>query len=131
MHKFLSGLIFAGALAFPCSAMCAFVGPDDAVNAGGFSGPYSNAQADTVAKAKELADDAPVVLTGNIVSQVAGKKNSFIFRDQTGDIRVKIGKKVFAGQNVTPHDRVQISGRVDKDWGEDMKIKVKQLKIVR
>ncbi len=87
--------------------------------------------ADTVAKAVTLGDDSPVVLTGNIVSQVAGSKDKFTFKDSTGEVRVEIDRKVFAGRTVTPKDTVRIMGKVDKDFGKDVKIDAKALEILK
>lgn len=94
---------------------------------GGFSGPVSGSMADTVAAAKQLADDARVVLTGNIVSQLAGSKDEYIFKDATGEIQVEISPRVFRGLNITPDDKVRISGKIDKDMGKDIEIEVKVL----
>ena len=129
--KYLRTLAILAALAAPVAfALPAQAGPMDKA-AGGFSGPVSGAMADTVAKALTLGDDAPVVLTGNIVSQVAGKKDKFIFKDATGEVRMEIDRKVFAGQSVTPQDTVRIIGKVDKDLGKDVKIEAKSLEIVK
>ncbi|WP_165078974.1 MULTISPECIES: NirD/YgiW/YdeI family stress tolerance protein [unclassified Desulfovibrio] len=129
--KYLRTLAILAALAAPL----AFALPAQSATmdkaAGGFSGPVSGAQADTVAKALTLGDDAPVVLTGNIVSQVAGKKDKFIFKDATGEVRMEIDRKVFAGQSVTPENTVRIVGKVDKDLGKDVKIEAKSLEIVK
>ena len=123
--KYLRTVALLAALAAPV----AFAAP--ALAAGVFSGPVSGVQADTVAKALTLGDDAPVVLTGKIVSQVAGKKDKFIFKDATGEVRMEIDRKVFAGQSVTPEDTVRIVGKVDKDLGKDVKIEAKSLEIVK
>ena len=123
--KILRSLAILAALAVPFALAL------PAHAAGGFSGPVSGVQADTVAKALTLGDDAPVVLTGKIVSQVAGKKDKFIFKDATGEVRMEIDRKVFAGQSVTPEDTVRIVGKVDKDLGKDVKIEAKSLEIVK
>lgn len=132
MRKLFAAAIMA-ALAFgPVFAHADFVeNARQAQPQGSYSGPISGAMADTVAKARELPDDSPVVLTGNIVSQIAGHKNRYVFKDASGEIPVKIGEKAFWGQNVTPGDTVRISGKVDKDWGKELKIKVKRIEIVR
>ena len=133
--KILRSLAILAALAAPVAlalpAQAAFEGPGAKAAASGFSGPVSGAQADTVAKAVTLGDDAPVVLTGNIVSQVAGKKDKFIFKDATGEVRMEIDRKVFAGQSVTPQDTVRIVGKVDKDLGKEVEIEAKSLEIVK
>lgn len=126
-------LCFAAALAL--SPLCAEAKRGERDRApqewGSFSGPMSGAMAETVAKARELPDDAPVLLTGQIVSQMAGHKDRYVFRDSTGEMPVKIGKKAFRGQDVTPADTVRISGKVDKDFGEDTKIKARFIEVVR
>lgn len=133
--KYLRSLALLAALAAPVAlalpAQAAFDGPGAKVAAGGFEGPVSGAMADTVAKAVTLGDDSPVVLTGNIVSQVAGSKDKFTFKDATGEVRVEIDRKVFAGRTVTPKDTVRIIGKVDKDLGKDVKIDAKALEILK
>lgn len=132
MRKISVLVILAALILSPMPVLSAFEGPNSGVqNAGGYSGPISGAMADTVAKAKDLSDDSPVVLTGKIVSQVAGKKHKFIFKDQTGEITVKIDKKAFDGQDVTPQNTIRISGKVDKDFGEEAEIDAKQIKILK
>lgn len=134
--KYLRTLALLAALAAPVAlalpAQAAFEGPGaKAAATGGFEGPVSGAMADTVAKAVTLGDDSPVVLTGNIVSQVAGSKDKFTFKDATGEVRVEIDRKVFAGRTVTPKDTVRIIGKVDKDFGKDVKIDAKALEILK
>lgn len=131
MHKFVLAAIFAAFIFTPISTLAAFEGPGTPENQSGFDGPVSGALADTVAAAKKLSDDAPVVLTGNIISQVAGDDDEFIFRDKTGEIRVEIDKKTFAGQKVTPQDTVRISGEVEKDFGKEVEIDVKRLEVLK
>lgn len=129
--KYLRTLALLAALAAPVAlAMPALAAPGGKAP-GGFSGPVSGAQADTVAKALTLSDDAPVVLTGNIVSQVAGSKDKYIFKDASGEVRMEIERKVFAGQTVTPQDTVRVIGKVDKDLGKDVEIEAKMLEIVK
>lgn len=133
--KYLSSLALLVVLAVPIAlvlpAQAAFDGPGAKAAAGGFSGPVSGAMADTVAKAVTLGDDSPVVLTGNIVSQVVGSKDKFIFKDATGEVRVEIDRKVFADRTVTPQNTIRITGKVDKDLGKDVEIDVKALEILK
>lgn len=113
-------------------AQAAFEGPGAPAQPGGsFQGPIAGAQAATVAEALTLGDDAPVTLTGNIISQVAGSNDKFNFRDATGEMKVEIGRKVFQGRTVTPRDTVRISGKVDKDLGKPAEIDVKMLEIIK
>ena len=85
----------------------------------------------TVEKAKTLADDAAVVLTGSIVSREAAQKDMYIFKDATGEIRVKIERKVFRGNTVTPENQIRITGKMDKDEGKDIEIDVKSLEVLK
>lgn len=124
MRKILMTLLVTAFMLAPVSGMAKGPGDKGALT-GGFSGPMSGVQAETVAKALELPDDAPVMLTGNIVSQIAGKKKKFLFKDATGEIRVEIDRKAFGGLDITPQDTVQIIGKMDKDFGENPEIEVK------
>lgn len=79
---------------------------------GGFSGPGLSPS--TVEQAKQMRDDAPVVLRGNIVQSLG--KEMYLFRDATGSIRVEIDDDKWSGQTITPQDTVELHGEVDKDW---------------
>ncbi|WP_145519459.1 YgiW/YdeI family stress tolerance OB fold protein [Yersinia mollaretii] len=79
---------------------------------GGFSGP--SATNTTVDKVKSMRDDARVTLQGNIVERLG--HDTYTFRDSTGTITVDIDSKRWKGQTITPQDKVQIEGKVDKDW---------------
>ncbi|MDE6734722.1 MAG: NirD/YgiW/YdeI family stress tolerance protein [Desulfovibrio sp.] len=132
MKRLMTLAILAALALAPLSAQAAF--KDQAaptLEAGIFSGPISGAMAETDASARELQDDAPVVLTGHLLSRVAGSKDKFVFKDGTGEIRVKIGKKAMAGLNITPEDKVRISGKVDKDFGKEVRIKAARVEIVK
>lgn len=96
--------------------------------AGGYTGPLSGAQAETVAKAKTLSDKAPVVLSGHLSSQVAGSTTNFMFEDATGQIMVSIPESVFGQLEITPQTRVLISGTVAVKLGDPMEIDVVLLK---
>lgn len=89
---------------------------------GGFIGP--NASVTTVAKAKELKDDSWVTLTGHIEQRVGDDK--YLFRDDTGAITVEIDNRRWNGQTVSPTDRVEIQGEVDKDFNS-VELDIKQI----
>ena len=63
--KRLFALVLAATLAAPTIAAAGFQGPNSA-QGGGFQGPTTGIEADTVAKAQKSWDDARVVLTGKI-----------------------------------------------------------------
>ncbi len=126
--RYLLTLVLMAFLSAP--AFAAFQGPGTR-QSGGFNGPGSQASAVTVEKAKTLADDSIVTLTGNIVSQIQGEKDDYMFRDATGEIRVDIDHKYFNGQDVTPADTVRITGKVDNDFGKAVEIDVKLLEVLK
>ncbi|MDA5495488.1 YgiW/YdeI family stress tolerance OB fold protein [Yersinia intermedia] len=79
---------------------------------GGFSGP--SVTNTTVDKVKTMRDDTRVTLQGNIVERLG--HDTYTFRDSTGTITVDIDNKRWNGQTITPQDKIQIEGKVDKDW---------------
>lgn len=134
--KFILPLLLAFLLAVP--AYAAYTGPtgDGAGYKGpvtGFKGPVSGSQAENVAEALKLPDNARVSLVGNITSKLAGSKNEYMFKDSTGEIPVEIDNKVFRalGVEVTPDTTVRISGKMDKDFAKNPEIDVRMLEIVQ
>ena len=127
--RFLLSLVMLAVLAAP--AYAAFEGHNSGLGMGGFQGPTGGAQADTVEKARNSRDDAPVALIGNIVERLAGSDDKYLFKDATGQIIVDIDHEIFAGRTVTPQTRVRLSGKVDKDMMEPIKIDVKVLEILK
>lgn len=81
-------------------------------NAGGYTGP--SAAAMTVAEAKKLSDDTPVVLVGKIEKSLGGEK--YLFTDNTGSVTVEIDNDDWRGLNVSDKDTVEIRGEVDKEF---------------
>ena len=89
---------------------------------GGFTGP---ATVVTVEQTKALADDAHVTLRGQIERHLGGE--NYLFRDATGTLEVEIDERRWNGQSVSPQDKVEISGEVDKRWSS-IEIDVKRLR---
>lgn len=81
----------------------------------------------TVAKAKDMRDEAWVVLEGNIVKKVGDER--YEFRDSTGTIVTDIDDSVWAGQNVSLKDKVRLEGEIDKDL-TTVEVDVKTLKLL-
>ena len=79
------------------------------------SGGYivSDADVTTVKNALQMDDDSIVTLQGQIEKRI--KKDKYQFKDNTGNMVVKIEKKVWHGQTVNSSDVVQITGELDKD----------------
>lgn len=96
-----------------------YVGPGQS---GGYTGPGPNFV--TAAQAKSMDDDAHVALKGYIVQHLGG--DSYLFKDGSGDIKLEISEKRWAGQQVGAEDLVEIYGEIDKDWF-DLEIEVKRL----
>lgn len=120
--RILLSMLLVFALSLP-----AYAGFSDSkvITGGGFKGPISGALAETVEATKKLDDKARVVLVGHIVSRLAGARNEYVFRDDTGEITVEISDKLFRGLEITPQDKVRISGKVDKDLGKEVEVDVK------
>lgn len=103
-----------------------FSGPASTVTqTGGFVGP--NGTVTTAANAKSMRDDTWVTLRGNIVERVSD--DLYIFKDSSGTVNVDIDHKRWNGQVITPQDKVEIHGEVDKDWNS-VEIDVKQIRKV-
>jgi len=90
---------------------------------GGFVGPGQDVS--SVEEAKAMKDDSKVTLHGYIMKQHAGDK--YLFQDGSGTVLVEIDDDKWAGQTITPADKVEIQGEVDIDKSL-FKIDVKRLK---
>lgn len=77
--KRLLALVLAATLCVPAMAVAGFQGPDT-TQGGGFQGPTTGIEADTVANAQKSRDDARVVLTGNIIQQSGGQRRQICFQ---------------------------------------------------
>ncbi|MCA6937530.1 YgiW/YdeI family stress tolerance OB fold protein [Pectobacterium carotovorum subsp. carotovorum] len=103
-----------------------FVNPETpavGTHQGGFIDQQSSLT--TVDKAKELRDDSWVTLSGNIEKRI-GDEN-YLFRDATGTMEVEIDHKRWNGQMVSPSDKVEIQGELDKDFNS-VELDVKQIR---
>lgn len=65
----------------------------------------------TIKQVKEMRDDVPVVVQGNIVQRMGDEK--YLFEDKTGSITVEIDDEDWRGQTVSPSDTVKLYGEVD------------------
>ncbi len=68
----------------------------------------------SVADAKNMKDDAYVVLQGTI-QQNLGDEN-YLFKDDSGTVVIEIDDDDWNGVTVGPQDVVIIKGQVDKGW---------------
>lgn len=81
---------------------------------------------ETVADAKDKADDTIVVLQGYIAKSLGGDK--YAFTDKTGEIIIEIDDDEFDGVSVTSGELIEIMGEVDKDSKKPAKVEVKTIK---
>ncbi|PLY37263.1 TIGR00156 family protein [Pectobacterium carotovorum] len=103
-----------------------FVNPETSavgIHKGGFIDQQSSLT--TVDKAKDLRDDSWVTLSGNIEKRI-GDEN-YLFRDATGTMEVEIDHKRWNGQMISPTDKVEIQGELDKDFNS-VELDVKQIR---
>ena len=129
--KQTSLLLFAFML---MASFCVLAGPAVARDGGGFA--TSNSQGFqgpgpriiTVKEALSMSDDTKVALRGNIIQHLGG--DDYAFQDATGTITVDIDDKRWGGQTITPQDTVEITGKVDRDWGH-VEIEVKSVNKVQ
>jgi uncharacterized protein (TIGR00156 family) len=76
-----------------------------------FTGPAETGADSTVAAAVQSLPGSRVALTGSIVAHLG--EDYYIFRDETGEIRVEIEHGVWRGRPVGPETRLRIAGEVD------------------
>ena len=114
-HLKKGGLVFLAALLVG--------GAVQAQQGGGYRGP--GVTAITVAEAKKLRDDAPVVLRGNI-TRFLGDEN-YLFSDGSGNIVIEIDDTLWNGLSVDQNDTVEIAGEIDKDL-KGVKVEVKRIR---
>jgi uncharacterized protein (TIGR00156 family) len=93
------------------------------VYAQGYTGP--GLESITVAAAKNLRDNSPVVLRGRIERSLGDEK--YLFSDDSGTITVEIDDRLWVGLSVNQNDTVEISGEVDKDF-RSIEIEVSAIK---
>ena len=106
---------------------------------GGFNGPSAtatqtqtqqggfvdnDANLTTAQKVKDMKDDNWVKLRGTITERLSDDR--YTFRDESGTVTVEIDNKHWNGQTITPQDKVELQGKVDKEWN-DLDIAVKQV----
>jgi len=82
---------------------------------------------DTVANAKEMEDDVRVTLEGFIVEKV--DKETYLFKDDTGEIDVEIQDDLWEDMEMDPESKVMIRGEIDKE-DDSVKLEAKKLKSV-
>ncbi|KOC88395.1 YgiW/YdeI family stress tolerance OB fold protein [Winslowiella iniecta] len=100
--------------------------PAASVQKGGFTGP--NGSVVTVKQAQDMKDDSWVTLRGNIEKRVGDE--DYTFRDATGTMTVEIDHKRWNGLTVSPGDKVELQGELDKDFNS-VELDVKQVRKIQ
>ncbi len=108
--------------------ICSFAALASAQMKGGFSGNTDNITITTVNQVENLPDETYVTMQGNITSQVGHEK--YMFKDETGTLKIEIDDDDWNGLVVGPEDRIQIQGEVDKSWTKPTKIEVDSIQII-
>ena len=99
-----------------------FTGPS-VPRAANVQGAY---QAATVSQLQNLPHKSYVILTGNVTQSVG--RNSYTFRDATGETIVKIGVHYWWDLTVGPSDRVQILVEVERKRNGRIEVEAKGLR---
>jgi uncharacterized protein (TIGR00156 family) len=120
--------LILSALSIP--AFAAFEQNPVNTNKGGFAGPGATAIISTVAQAKSARDDARCELIGNIIEQLSGDDDLYLFRDSTGEITIELDDDLFKGRTVTPQNQIRIYGEVDNEAFEKTQIDVKKFDVL-
>ena len=92
-------------------------------NGGGFRGPGTDVT--TVAQAKMLRDDSPVLLRGKIERFLGNER--YLFSDGTESITIEIERKIWGAVSVDENDTVEISGEIDRKWNR-IEVEVKSIR---
>ncbi len=81
----------------------------------------------TVKQAEEMKDDSWITVRGQLEKQIGDE--DYLFRDATGTMKVEIDHKRWDGLTVTPKDRVELTGELDKDFNS-IELDVKRVRKV-
>ncbi|MDU6079468.1 MAG: NirD/YgiW/YdeI family stress tolerance protein [Pantoea sp.] len=90
---------------------------------GGFQHDQSSVV--TVKQAEEMKDDSWITVRGQLEKQIGDE--DYLFRDATGTMKVEIDHKRWDGLTITPKDRVELTGELDKDFNS-IELDVKQVR---
>jgi uncharacterized protein (TIGR00156 family) len=82
----------------------------------------------TVAEAKEQSEERAIKVQGYIVKSLGDEK--YELQDDSGTIVVEIDDEDWRGVEVTPTDRVELSGEIDKEWNE-VELEAESVKLVQ
>lgn len=102
---------------------------------GGFTDNTSNTAVavQTVSEVQRLGDDIHVVLEGYITGKAGtADPEEYLFKDNTGSLKVDIDDNVWAGQTVNPKTKVRLYGEVDYNKANNTRdVDVERLEIIQ
>ncbi|WP_157019345.1 YgiW/YdeI family stress tolerance OB fold protein [Mesorhizobium xinjiangense] len=81
-----------------------------------FIGPSHYEDITTVEQAQAARRGQAVTLDGFVVEHLRGRY--YLFRDATGEMRVKIGRLVWRDHRVTSRTPIRLTGQIDRDFRE-------------
>jgi uncharacterized protein (TIGR00156 family) len=81
-----------------------------------FVGPSSSQQISTVEEALTARRGQDVSVEGFVVEHL--RDRYYLFRDATGEIRVKVDRHRWRDRRVTSKTLVRLTGRIDRDFRE-------------
>ena len=94
----------------------------------GFVGPQAEPQMVSVAEAKNMNDEARILIKGHIVSALGDE--DYMFKDDSGSIKVEIDEDLWRGITVKPEDKVEILGEVDRHLQKETSVDAEAIAVV-
>ena len=93
-----------------------------------FVGPSKSGQLTTVEQIQSGRRGQDVKLTGFVFKHI--RDRYYLFRDATGEIRVRVDRPLWRGRTVTSKTKVRLVGRIDRDFLE-LYVNVNQVEILQ
>jgi len=93
-----------------------------------FAGPSKSERITTVERVQTGSRGQNVTLKGFVLKHI--RDRYYLFRDSTGEIRVRIDRLRWRGRKVTAETRVRLTGRIDRDFRE-LYVNVSQLDVLK
>lgn len=119
----IAALTSAPAFAAPQGGFVDNTAPSAKPQQGGFQNDHTSVV--TVKQAEGMRDDSWITVRGTLEKQIGSE--DYLFRDETGSMKVEIDDRRWNGLSVTPKDRVELTGELDKDFNS-IELDVKQVR---
>lgn len=92
-----------------------------------FVGPSAQRKTVTVEQLQTARRGQEVSLQGLVVKHL--RNRYYLFRDSTGDMRVRIDRHVWRNRRVTSKDEIRLFGRIDRDF-QELYLNVNRLEVL-